>query len=474
MVCEERPAKRRRLTYSPQHIRSIHVRVRLDWTHEKQRKSSEALLLLDSGATGSVLSNEWAKKAQVACLRRETPIPIADASGNHIPGSGQHYTRTLRMKIGDHVNEMRFELANMPDTKVDNYLRMSWLKDHNPDINWEKGSLRWRSNYCKAHWLMARGRLVFITSEELLAEDPNRIHLLGMCRYTDEDGGDIKLSLLPEYKDYAGIFSSEMAKPLREYSEHDHRIELEEGKIPLSGSIYSLSRRELDVLYEYINEKEDSGKIRRLSSTARALILFVPKPDGSLRLCIDYKGLNKITIKNKYSLPLMNELRDRLGKATVFTKLDLKKGYYLVRMAPGEEWKTAFKRGYGLHEYTVMPFGLCNAQSTFQSMIDDVFRDMLDAGVIAYRDDILIYSGTIEEHVFKLLVRQIMEQLSKARKCVSIKKSSFHQREVEFLGYKISDRGISMTSKKVEDIQGWNTPQSVKNVQSFMGFANFY
>ena len=119
-----------------------------------------------------------------------------------------------------------------------------------------------------------------------------------------------------------------------------------------------------------------------------------------------------------------------------------------------------------------MPFGLCNAPSTFQSRINHVFRDMLDAGVIAYMDDILIYSETIEEYVS--LVRQVIERLRKARLCVCIKRLPFHQREVEFLGYKISDRGISMTSKKVEDIQAWNTPQSVKNVQSFMGFANFY
>jgi len=119
-----------------------------------------------------------------------------------------------------------------------------------------------------------------------------------------------------------------------------------------------------------------------------------------------------------------------------------------------------------------MPFGLCNAPSTFQSMIHDVFRDMLDVGVIAYMDDILIYTETVEEHV--ALVRRVMERLRKARHCVSIKKSSFHQREVEFLGYKISDRGISMRSTKVEEIRVWSTPEKVVDVQSFMGFANFY
>jgi len=166
----------------------------------------------------------------------------------------------------------------------------------------------------------------------------------------------------------------------------------------------------------------------------------------------------------------MSELRSRLGK--VFTKLDLKNGYYLIRIVEGEEWKTTFKSRYGLYEYTVMPFGLCNAPSTFQSMINDVFGDMLDVGVIAYMDDILIYTETVEEHV--PLVMQVMERLRKARLCISIKKSSFHQREVEFVGYKISDRGISRTSTKVEEIWACSTPKKVVDVESFMGFANIY
>src|SRR5207302_2451598 len=116
-----------------------------------------------------------------------------------------------------------------------------------------------------------------------------------------------------------------------------------------------------------------AGKIRRSGSPAAAPILFVPKPDGTLWLCINYRGLNKITIKNRYHLPLMNELRVRLGKATVFTKLDLKNGYYLLRMAKGEEWKTALCCWYGLYEYTVMPFGLCDAPATLQSIINNIF-----------------------------------------------------------------------------------------------------
>jgi hypothetical protein len=214
------------------------------------------------------------------------------------------------------------------------------------------------------------------------------------------------------------------------------------------------------------------GKIVRSNSPAAAPILFVPKPDGSLRLCIDYRGLNKITIKNRYPLPLMNELRDRLGRAKFYTKLDLKNGFYLLRIAKGDEWKTAFRCRYGLYEYTVMPFGLCNAPASFQSMINDVFRDLLDEGVVVYLDDILIYSEDETSHVD--LVRRVMQRIRKAKLCCSIKKSCIHVQAVEFLGYNISPEGISMSSVKVESVKNWPTPRNLKDVQAFMGFANFY
>jgi len=327
MFRNKRPDKRLRLAGPPPHTRSIHVRVRLEWSHNQQRLSGEALLLLDSGASGAVLSSDWVKSAQVPCAHRKEPTSILDASGNHIPGSGLHYTTTVDMYIWDHMNKKRFEVADMPAGKVNGHLPMSWLKDHNPDINWEKGSLKWWLEYCKAHCLRKERRLEFITEEELLAEDPENIFVMGMALYTDEDGEDIKIKILPEYRDYADILSQEKNNALPEHSKYDHRIDLIlEAQLP-DGPIYPLSKKELDLLWDYIREMEDHGKIWRSSSPIGATILFVPKPDGTLRLCVDYRGLNKITIKNKYPLPLMSELRSRLGKATILTKLDLKNGY---------------------------------------------------------------------------------------------------------------------------------------------------
>jgi len=208
--------KRLRLAGPPPHTRSIHVKVRFERTHNQERLSSEALVLLDSGATGAVLSSDWVKHAQVPSVRRKDPTPITDASGNHIPGSGLHHTTTGDMYIGDHMNKMRFEVADMPAGQLNGYLPISWLKDHNRDINWGKSSLKWRSDYCKAHCLRKERRLDFITEEELLAEDPDNIFVMGMALYTDEDGDDIKVKILPEYQDYADIFSQERINALPE------------------------------------------------------------------------------------------------------------------------------------------------------------------------------------------------------------------------------------------------------------------
>jgi len=239
------------------------VNIRHEWSHKGKKQSEEALLLLDRGATGAVLCSAWVSNAQVPCICRETPTPISDESGNHIPGSGLHYTKTVDMSIGDDTNKMRLELADMPPGHLDGYLPMARLKDHNPDINWERGSLKWRSDYCKTHSLRSKSRIEYITCEEGLAEDPNPMFGCGMRLWTGEDGEDISLKLLPEYQDYADIFSEEKINGLPKHTEYDHRIDLIPGSDLPRNHIYPLTVRELQVFNEYINEMEQSGKIRR-------------------------------------------------------------------------------------------------------------------------------------------------------------------------------------------------------------------
>ena len=187
---------------------------------------------------------------------------------------------------------------------------------------------------------------------------------------------------------------------------------------------------------------------------------------------MDYRGLNRIIVRNRYALPLISSLLERLSGAKVFTKLDLRGAYNLVRICPGDEWNTTFRTRYGHLEYTVMPFGLTNAPAVFQHMANDIFRDFLDSFTIVYLDDILIYSKTQEEH--DIHVRQVLQRLREYGLYAKLEKCSFDQNHVEFLGYVVSQQGISMDPSKVQTILNWQPPRSVRDVQCFLGFANFY
>ncbi|KAI0995439.1 Transposon Tf2-9 polyprotein [Podosphaera aphanis] len=263
-----------------------------------------------------------------------------------------------------------------------------------------------------------------------------------------------------------------LANKLPPRRSYDHKIPLKDGKEPPFGPLYGMSRDELMVLKTYIQENLDKGFIRASSSPAGAPVLFVKKSDGTLRLCVDYRGLNELTIKNRYPLPLIRETLDRLSKAKWYTKLDLRQGYNQIRMAEGEEWKTAFRTRYGHFEYTVMPFGLTNAPATFQHFINDCLRDFLDIFCTAYLDDILVYSNTLEEH--QIHVKKVLESLKQKGILLKPEKCQFHTQSTTYLGLIIESGGIKMDPRKVETVKNWAAPKSLKDVQAFLGFANFY
>ncbi len=204
-----------------------------------------------------------------------------------------------------------------------------------------------------------------------------------------------------EYADFADIFSPKLAVDLSEHTAiNDHAIELVDDWQPPYVPIYSLGPVELELLKAYIENNLASGFIRPSKSPAGALILFDKKPDGSLRLCVDYWGLNNLTIKNRYPLPLVEESLDQLVRARRFTQLDLTNAYHQIRIREGDEWKMVFRTRYGHFEYQVMPFGLTNAPTTFQGYIKKILAKKLNVFVIVYLDDILIYTENEgEEHV---------------------------------------------------------------------------
>ena len=189
-------------------------------------------------------------------------------------------------------------------------------------------------------------------------------------------------------------------------------------------------------------------------------------------MCVDNRGLNKVTILNRYPLPLTNELRECVRGAKTFTKLDLKSGYNLIRIKEGYKWKTALRAWYGLFGYKVMPFGLANAPATFQNMMNGIFRDMIDLGVVIYEDDIVIYSENEEDYV--ALVKRVLERLQELQLAIAPDKCEWHRSRVNFLGYIISPDCVEMDQEKIRTGVEWEAPDSIKGVQSFLGFANIY
>ena len=200
------------------------------------------------------------------------------------------------------------------------------------------------------------------------------------------------VNLSPEYIEYFDVFSDSDAAELPSHESADHVIDLIDEKQPPYGPIYSLNEVELNTLRGYIETNLANGFIRPSTSPAGSPILFVKKPGGGLRLCVDYRGLNMITIKNRYPLPLVDESIDRLTMAKRYTQLNLTAAYHRLRIRKGDEWKTAFRTRYGHFEYQVLPFGLTNASATFQAYINQALTEKLDVFCIVYLDDILIYT----------------------------------------------------------------------------------
>jgi len=221
-----------------------------------------------------------------------------------------------------------------------------------------------------------------------------------------------------------------------------------------------------------LQELLDKGVIRPSVSPWGAPVLFVKKKDGSMRLCIDYRELNKLTIKNRYPLPRIDDLFDQLKGATYFSKIDLRSGYHQLKIKPEDIPKTAFRTRYGHYEFLVMAFGLTNAPAAFMDLMNRVFKKYLDKFVIVFIDDILIYSKSEEEHAEHL--RIALETLRKEKLYAKFSKCEFWLREVQFLGHIVGSEGIRVDPAKIEAVMNWERPKTPTEVRSFMGLAGYY
>jgi hypothetical protein len=253
---------------------------------------------------------------------------------------------------------------------------------------------------------------------------------------------------------------------------HDFIIDLQPDASPIKKGFTACLQRKQKHSKNNLHNLLEKGFIQPRTSPWGAPILFVNKKDEGFRLCVDYRALNKVTITSSYPLPRIDDIFDQLTSAKIYTKIDLRFGYHQIRLDKDAIPKTAFRTRYGLFEFTVLPFGLSNAPSTFMACMNDVFHTHQDSFVIIYLDDILIYSRTIEEHLLHL--RQILELLRQHKLYAKMSKCAFCLPSVEYLGHLLSDVDISVEQTKVDAIKSWLVPRCKTDVQSFLGMVNFY
>ncbi|KAF8755465.1 hypothetical protein RHS01_05175 [Rhizoctonia solani] len=308
----------------------------------------------------------------------------------------------LAVLVNDHPHTVPFLVCPIGNTPA--ILGMTWLTAESPLIDWQQG-------------LVTFPEQVQIASEE--EADSDSLADLPTEEY------DIAIDLLPDAK----------LSP---------------------GPIYGMTNAESKALKQHIDKELATGKIRPSTSSAGAPVMFVKKADGSLRLVVDYRKLNKVTHKNVYPLPRQDDLMAKLRHAKIFTKLDLRWGYNNVRIKEGDEWKTAFRTKYGLFKYLVMPFGLTNAPAAFQHFMNNLFRDLIDVTVVIYLDNILIFLEKTKDHPAH--VREVLSRLMKNQLLP---------------GYHHLPGRILNGPKKIEAVTSWPTPRTVKQVQAFLGFVNY-
>src|ERR1700728_3731798 len=500
-------------------------------TSDNGRGMEIAEALLDSGASGKFIDENYARDIRAEKKDLRNPIKVYNVDGTpNKQGTITQYVE-LYLTIHERKRKQRLLVTGLGRQRI--ILGYPWLKEMNPLIDWEKGTLEWRKWKNSALKKLDRSIIECYTldqkTKEAAASKNRQLETLNRMPVTMEEVEDeekhlnftqrpldkddlseiiaiitgetdygtwinakqtkateiqseinLKKKDLPleeqipkEFHEYLDVFSEEKAARFPEPKKWDHKIELKDTFISKSFKTYNLTPEENIELDKFLKDNLDKGYIRPSQSPMASPFFFVNKKDGKLRPCQDYRYLNEHTIKNAYPLPLISELLDKLKGARRFTKLDVRWGYNNVRIRDGDQWKAAFKTNKGLFEPTVMFFGMCNSPATFQSMMDEIFADMIDGGiVIIYMDDIFIFAPdetTLMENTKKVLTRlQKNDLFLKPTKC------EFNKTKVEYLGLVIEEGKISMDPGKLKGIQDWPVPTTVKQVRGFLGFGNFY
>lgn len=395
--------------------------------------------------------------------------------------------KQLQLRLGDRTEALDLTVMPLKHHDFDVVLGMPWLARVNPQIDWARRTLSFPA--AKEH---AASTLRLINAKELKrAVHHSTVDCIFVLREvvpqpeasvslrvaedtgcTSAESEKIAAETRAVLSEYADCFPPDLPKRLPPSRDVDHRIELLPGSVPPSMATYRMSPKELDELKRQIDDLESKHVLRPSKSPFGAPVLLTKKKDGTWRFCVDYRALNAITVKNKYPLPRVDELFDRLHGARYFSKLDMRSGYWQIRMRAEDVHKTAFRSRYGSYEWLVLPMGLTNAPATFMHLMNQIFREHLDRFVIVFLDDVLVYSRTLAEH--RRHVRLVLDILRKHQLYAKESKCEFFRDHVDFLGHRVDRDGVHMMDDKVRAIRDWPTPKSVEEVRSFLGMVGYY
>lgn len=409
-------------------------------------------LLIDSGSTHSFLDSSFMDKMSGVSAMRPVPVKIANGALLHCT----HQLKDTEWNSCGSTFSSTFRFITLG--AFDGIIGLDWLTKHSPM------TVDWAQQWMNVPNRGGRSLLIGIGMREFAYT------MIEVSSITCQDPVPVHPMIQPILDDYADVFAAPEGLPPRR--QYDHVIPLVPGARPVSLRPYRVVPALKTEIEKQVAELLKSGVIQHSNSPFSSPVILVKKKDSTWRMVVDYRHLNALTIKGKYPLPIIDELLDELAGACYFSKLDLRAGYHQIRLAPGEEFKTAFQTHNGHYEFKVMAFGLTGAPGTFQGAMNASLAPVSRECALVFFDDILVYSKTLEDHVTHL--KLVLEILQRDNWKVKLSKCAFAQERISYLGHVISKEGVATDDSKTANIKDWPVPTNVKEIRQFLGLTGYY